>query len=28
VEAAVGEGTAETLVEEEKQERYLNAFAG
>src|ERR1700691_42776 len=28
VKAAVGQGTAETLVEEQKQERYLNPFGG
>ncbi len=28
VKAAVGEGTAESLVEEQEQEGYLNAFEG
>ena len=28
VKAAVGQGTAETLVEEQKQERHLNPFGG
>ena len=28
VKAAVGQGTAEAFVEEQKQERYLNAFGG